>query len=198
MKFKMSISKQNISKMACTICVVTTAACHNPVPPPEYKINQHPNEKYKVIVKSDYDISGTVSVIAWYHIINGEKCVPIDYTIAFGGIRPDPKVKYHYNIKKINNDEFSSIFYLDIINPGDYWGKGICSWGIYFLEVQFSHAGVEYEAYLTRNDFGQEKKFRCLGVIALNDRPRSCDSNFRAKSSQISSDLVVISRREEK
>lgn len=104
---------------------------HKPVPLPNISLNRNPMDRYEITIQienkvtSPQGIGGKVS----YMVDNAEKCLPVDYTRAIGGVRPVLYREQSLTYERVSNHVFKTYIYEDAILNEDYYGLGVCDWG---------------------------------------------------------------------
>ncbi|MEH6422138.1 hypothetical protein [Pseudomonas sp. CGJS7] len=118
---------------------VSTAACQQPVPLPEIKLNPNPKHKYEVVM-TIRDVPRPFEKIAGNLQFDvprdKDACIPLDQTRALGGVRNRPTKDIPLELRKVSDTEYRGVFFTDMILEEDYYGLGVCPWELTAVGVK--------------------------------------------------------------
>lgn len=140
-----------ISMLIYTLCAGCGPA--GGVDPPDVRVNPTPHERQRFII-SVTGQSGQVDGV-WgrlqYNIANNS-CVPVDYKMALGGIKPSFTMDPSLKIVSVESSTYEGLVYRDLYESSDYYGLGLCRWKLTAIVV-----------YIIRND-GKKQSFMLNGI----------------------------------
>lgn len=114
-----------------TLMTVSTAACQQPVPPPQVKANPNPQQRYELVMTVRNAPRGfeQVSGSAQFDIPpEQDACIPLDQTRALAGVRNRPSKDVALEFRKVSDTEYRAVFFADALLDEDYYGLGVCHW----------------------------------------------------------------------
>lgn len=135
----------------CLSLVTILLACtrHEPVPPPQTKINPNPQDRYEIVVEIENQSVPIENVFgSTVYTISNEQCIPIDYTRSLGGSTPYFRKKVGLRFSRNRALSFVSSLYRDYFSDGDYYGRGSCKWEIGPTSVKVHLQGLSYSAVI--------------------------------------------------
>lgn len=124
-----------------TLMTVSTAACQQPVPPPEIKPNPRPQEQYELVmtVRNAPRAFQQVSGHAQFDIPSeDDACLPLDQTRALGGVRNRPSKELPVEFRRVSDSEYRAVFFADALLDEDYYGLGVCHWQLTAVGVNLT------------------------------------------------------------
>lgn len=131
-----------------------------PVERPKITYLDSPREKRSLTIDLPkyVDVSGFKKAVIKYVIENERQCVPIDKTIAVGGVWPG--FQETRNIEMSNsNGVLAGNYYLEAIRSEDYYGLGICNWRPELLDITTAgHPRVRI--VLGKNEISRKSQIR--------------------------------------
>lgn len=115
-------------------CLIAVSACtkHEPIPRPVTHVNPAPTERFEITVRisDDAEIPEQLFGRSTYGVENPKRCLPLDYTRALGGVRPELYHEQAQTYEKVGARVFRTYVYEDAIINEDYYGMGVCDWGV--------------------------------------------------------------------
>lgn len=135
------------------------------MPPPDVVLNTDPTGVQRFTIT----VTGETSQIAYlrgtiqYNIVD-DSCVPIDYGMALGGIKPTFTKYAILNIVSLGDDKYEAMVYPDLYSPSDYYGLGVCNWRITAIDIHIIRIDGKKEiAGIRRNDlnYGARSSISC-------------------------------------
>ena len=128
--------------LASLVCILGLGGCkkHEAVLPPDAKVNPNPTKKYRLLLTVP-DPPGELSVTGelTYAIENSRDCVPLDHTLAIGGVHSSFPRTMQAQVVPLDGENYELIFYDDAFISEDYYGRGVCLWeGVPVLEIAWS------------------------------------------------------------
>jgi hypothetical protein len=92
----------------------------------DIKQNPHPKQAYEITVdvKGAPGIFDTVSGSSVFRIANRE-CVPKD---PISGVAKLPATFPSTQLQRLGNGRYHATIFLDLLEDGDYFGRGVCHW----------------------------------------------------------------------
>ena len=157
--------------MAIAACMMIGCKKHEPVPPPDIRLNPNPTELYRAILKLEgapepLRITGATS----YIIENPRECVPLDHTMALGGHRPDFNKKEDQSVSRLSDDIYEVKYHLDGVLDENYYGIKTCRWT---ARTIFSiYTGGSKYSIITNPEEGVVVRMACVigkGVCLTNE-----------------------------
>ena len=127
--------------LALLLATSTTAFGH-PMKQPDIKLNPTPHKRYDVILTIDgapgpFD---TVTGVVDFKITN-DRCVPLTPVI---GATLAPEKRVPLALTRIDDHVYRGSFYADMLQDEDYYGMGICHWGVVGASVDLKVKKVDF------------------------------------------------------
>lgn len=123
------------------------------VVPPDVKVNPTPHERQRFVISvtgQSGQMDGARGRLQ-YNIAD-DSCVPVDYKMALGGIKPTFTMYHPLKIVPTERGTYEGHVYQDLYESSDYYGLGVCRWKLTAIVV-----------YIIRND-GKRQSFMLNGI----------------------------------
>jgi hypothetical protein len=109
--------------------------------PKNPKKNPHPVKRYEVTATANAPGSwDSVKGVVFFQVIN-KGCVPKD---SFTGGQNVPNISYEFEMTRIENNTWEGYIYRDFLEDEDYFGLGVCHWGITQASPKFTVHGSNF------------------------------------------------------
>ena len=127
--------------LALLLATSTTALGHS-MKQPDIKLNPAPRKRYDVILTIDgapgpFD---TVTAVVDFKITN-DRCVPLTPVI---GATLAPEKRVPIALTQIGDQVYRGSFYADMLQDEDYYGMGVCHWGVVGASVDLKVKKVDF------------------------------------------------------
>lgn len=105
-----------------------TSACNATMKNPDLKKNPHPTKHYEVTVTIEgapgpfESVTGDIG-----YTVTNEECVPI---APFSGAQLVPESKASLGLIRVSDNVYKGAFYADLMQDDNYFGMGVCHWGV--------------------------------------------------------------------
>lgn len=130
----MNRSKGSAALLWLAILSLGLTACteHKPVPPPDVKLNPSPMDHYEITITMEDapEQLKQFSARIQYNIKNKFDCVPVDHTLALGGVTPQFNEFEMIEFMRSDGNVFKADVFTDAMRSENYYGLGVCHWGI--------------------------------------------------------------------
>lgn len=105
------------------------------------KKNPHPVQRYEIIATAKApgpwnSVKGYVS----FKVTNPD-CVPQD---SFTGARNVPNVNFDFEMTRTGPETWTGHFYRDTLQDEDFFGRGVCKWGLSTVGAEFIAHGTSF------------------------------------------------------
>ena len=113
------------------VCVLSACTKHQPVAPPNKRVNPNQSERYRILLTFIDDPGASIRIEgeATYAIAVGSACLPVDYTRSLGGSKPIfESERRKLDVRRVADDSYAATIYLDHLIDEDYYGLGVCHW----------------------------------------------------------------------
>lgn len=106
------------------------------VPAPDVRLNPTPLGR----VRLDISVTGQSTTIqglrgVLYYNIANNSCIPLDYGMALGGVRPSFTQMRPFVVTPVAHDIYEAVVYRDIYESSDYYGLGVCQWELTGINI---------------------------------------------------------------
>lgn len=120
------------------------SACteHKPVLAPHARINPDPSERYEIsltLLEDPGDITHVTG--AMNYTIANRDCLPTDYTMALGGMKPKFREEKIIPISSLG-ETYTATVYEDFFLSEDYYGLGVCNWKVEGIGISLHRGSV--------------------------------------------------------
>lgn len=125
--------------MASLLASALPACDQQKVIPPKVEYKKTPEGPAKVtltISNSPADLN--IERIEANYLIANRECIPIDETIAIGGIRPNFREEIPLELRKIGKRNYETNLSTRPIKSADYFGLGVCNWKLAAIDVKMN------------------------------------------------------------
>lgn len=132
------VNKVGVIFFAVAAGVVPLSACEKelPVSRPSVAYLEHPdNLEFTITLPPDVASTGVEFANVTYGIENAEQCVPVDPTLALGGLRPMFTEKRDVPLRLEQTSVYAGVVAATLFKPEDYYGKGKCRWSMQTIAV---------------------------------------------------------------
>lgn len=114
---------------------------------PDVKSNPHPVQRYELTVTVDAPGPWNKVTGAASYDISNEKCI---YYNDFEGTYERPaSVTREFVLTKVDAQTYRGYFYRDALEPGDYYGKGMCHWDVGGAGAIFAIHALTFAAWIS-------------------------------------------------
>ncbi|MBB3227116.1 hypothetical protein FHW69_001717 [Luteibacter sp. Sphag1AF] len=140
-------------RITCALALLlalTTTAFGSTMKKPDIKKNPQPRMRYDITVTVDgapatFDrVEGSVD-----YVVKNEECVPLT-PIAGARVRPEERVPLE--LTHAGGNVYRGVIYADQFVDEDYFGRGVCHWGIVGAAARLKANQVTISAALYGND----------------------------------------------
>lgn len=128
---------------ACTASGIDMNAAANA--PPRYKANPAPKEAYRITmtIKDAPGPFAQMLGLAQFDVVNRDCLPPPDDNN--GHLWPIPTEGVEIPLEKMPDGSYSGIVHADHMLDEDYFGRGVCQWGLIQAQVQLKATGAKAE-----------------------------------------------------
>lgn len=136
--------------IAALLLFLTPIAYGATMKKPDIKLNPNPRVRYEITVTVEnapgpFDrIQGTVD----YKVENGE-CVPLTPVV---GATVVPEKRVAMELTPAGNNTYKGHLFADLIQDEDYFGMGVCHWGVVGANADFTHAIIDFSPAIFKED----------------------------------------------
>jgi hypothetical protein len=125
------------------LTALTISACGSFMSTPHIKQNPHPRQRYEITIRIDGAPGPFESVTAdmQFDISNGAQCAPQD---PFSGATPTPNYRQAIALTRRGEQTYKGIIYLDLLEDGNYYRKGVCHWDFTAVDVALKGNDVSF------------------------------------------------------
>lgn len=135
--------KHPLLTLALSLAIATTA-CGQSMKKPDIKLNPDPKLRYEVTLTIDEDVPGSFeSVTAYSYYQTDDKCVPMQ-PISGAVLSVDHRVPV--TLHQTGPRTYQGTVYLDLLLDEDYYGLGVCRWGLMSFNAQLRVGEVRFGA----------------------------------------------------
>jgi hypothetical protein len=120
------MSKRIASALTLSFAFITSA-CGSSMKTPDIKQNPHPSQRFEITmtVEGAPDAFDSINGYVVYQVVN-DACVPLQ---PGSGARLAPEKSLPLEFDRQGN-VFKGVFYADQLQDENYFGLGVCHWGI--------------------------------------------------------------------
>lgn len=149
------------------------------------KLNSQPRQAYEITLKIK-DAPGPFAVVkggAQYDVVNEAECGRINLATGTAGrITSQEDVV----LRRVADDEYRGTVYLDLMQDGDYFGRGVCHWEFTGASVMLKASGAEgdtrFFSFINAARFGTDEEQ--LLYYPAKSYPRTERGNFPANGEE--------------
>jgi hypothetical protein len=152
------------------------------VPRPDVEHLKNPiNREITITLPTDARLA-SAQITYW---IKNKECVPIDSTIALGGIRPTFQEKFYIELEQSTEGRIVGVIAESPIASKDYYGLGVCEWSLAILEVT-AWSKPKIRVLIKEKDLlsTSEVTMPCTQWGGVRDQYATCLSDPPAKESR--------------
>jgi hypothetical protein len=146
----MSTAAMTSCQIAASSQQSSSSAASKPVPKIQIKNNPSARQRHELTFKFQA-LPGTISKLeasADFEVQNID-CVPVDYEKAIGGVRLAPRHKLPLTYRQIDENTYTATLIPDALLNEDYYGLGVCEWGLSSATVHFYSPTTHFIGGLT-------------------------------------------------
>ncbi|WP_090449140.1 hypothetical protein [Dyella sp. OK004] len=113
---------------------------------PDIKHNPHPKMRYEITIMIQ-DAPGafeSVNGSVQYRVKNDD-CVPLQ---PVSGARLVPEEDVHVTFHRVSEHEYKGTIYLDLLQDEDYYGLGVCHWGLVNVAAELKAGKMIFTPYI--------------------------------------------------
>jgi hypothetical protein len=135
------MTKHLLAALFVSATLLTTTACgSSTMTTPDIKFNQHPTKRYEltVTIKDAPGAFDSMQTMVQYDIAN-PFCAP---TRRGSGATDAPDKTVTIRMTKTGENIYKGEFYADLMEDGDYYGKGVCHWQLTGITTYLQHKNL--------------------------------------------------------
>lgn len=165
------------SILLCLAGVLSGCVDHTPVSPPKVTRDIDATEKFLVTLTiGEPGVFDHIEAQAAYSIANTSECVPMDHSIALGGVRPVALEKIDLPVTQVGERKFRTEALQHPFLDEDYYALGSCRWVISWISFDIHHLESSQSATLTRDEIKNSKTQHALCFLNPPRSGRPCGS----------------------
>lgn len=166
-----------VNSMLLGLAVVGGCVDKTPVPPPKVTRDTGATERFLLTLTIEEPVVfGPIEAYANYSISNRSECVPMDHSIALGGVRHIALEKIDLAVKQVGEGKFRAEALKHPFLAEDYYALGVCRWVISGVTFRMHHAGVSQTVGMARDDIKSGKTKLALCFLDPPDDLATCGS----------------------
>lgn len=108
-----------------------------------YRLNPAPKRRYDITMTME-NAPGPFADVKGYAQYSAPDCIYMLDSAA--GVHARPEHTLDIDFRKVDETTYVGSIYLDAILDQDYFGKGMCRWGLTFARAELKATGAENEA----------------------------------------------------
>lgn len=135
--------------LALLLATSTTAFGH-PMKQPDIKPNPTPHKRYEIIltIEGAPGSFDTVSGMVDYKVAN-DRCVPLT---PISGATLAPEKRVPVELTRVDDGVYKGSFYADALLDEDYYGMGVCHWGLVGATAELRAGKVDFSPAIFVSD----------------------------------------------
>ncbi|WP_049623670.1 hypothetical protein [Frateuria defendens] len=154
-RIDLTTMKASLGAVLALSLVLTSSAHGSPMKNPDIKQNPHPRMRYELTLTIE-DAPGpfdSISGMVHYKVTNGQ-CVPLT---PISGATLEPEKNVPITFTRVSDGIYKGTLYADLLQDEDYYGLGVCHWGVNTAWVSLRAKGVEFTPAIDAKELVAQK-----------------------------------------
>lgn len=128
------------------VLIMTNPACSPSMPSPCIQQNPNPTKRYEITLTTT-DAPGPFDLVTGFvqYKVSNNQCVPVT---SISGATLAPEHRVPLELQRVSNHVYKGQLYADLLRDEDYFGMGVCHWGVVAASVNLHIQGADLHASL--------------------------------------------------